>query len=225
MSLRTFLVSLAVIASACGGSTEGSPTQASGGTEPSSVAEAAGDGIGSTLGGCPEHEAADGAACDTQGRLCNWKRSDGARATGWCQSGGKWRVVVGPASPCPETPTTHQASQFGGDPAPECTAGLTCVYPSTPLGGGMKCTCTAAGLWNSLCSSNEDGWKDAPRAGEPACHELGVCGGGTGCIGTCSGTIAPGPNGTSSQPEGQTHKSCGCGEDGLMYCAVEACGG
>jgi hypothetical protein len=180
------------------------------------------DGVGPTVGGCPAAEPRAGTACTVRGRLCKWTQSCGAVDTGWCTAGGTWRVATGTCKAgCPAEPTVSQGiggapmNVDGGEPGPtsvgpSCTSGLTCTYPSTPLGGGESCSCNG-GQWNSLCSSLDDGWVPAPSRATGECKELAPCGGQSGCGDSCP-SAAP--------------RECGCGPDGLMYCQIkESCGG
>ena len=178
-------------------------------------------GIGPTLGGCPESEPAAGDACDVAGRMCSWTRTcaDGgdtkATNTGWCTAAGKWRIVVKEcAEGCPEKLAVTVPSQFGGPPDAHCKPGLECSYPSTPMGSGLKCTCSATSdgrtVWPQVCEGWDDGWKPAPGPfpREQSCVELAPCAGSSGCRGGCS-------DGKSMQ--------CGCAEDGKLYCSVREC--
>lgn len=169
------------------------------------------DGVGPTLGGCPATEPAAGSSCDVAGRLCKWTQSCGAGDVGWCSASKKWEVAVGNCQPgCPaERPWGVQVGQDGPPPDDKCTAGLECSYHSTPLDGAVKCHCSATSdgrtRWG-LCDSWDDGWKPAPGKSGGACGDLATCGGRSGCGSSC-------PN---AEP-----RECGCGQDGVLYCAIK----
>jgi len=197
-----FLIFCAGLA-ACGGTV--GETAASAGAAPPP------DGVGTTLGGCPAAEPTAGSPCTVAGRLCTWTQSCGAGDVGWCTANKQWQVSVGICQPgCPaERPGPSLGSQEGPPPDAKCTAGLECSYRSTPLDSAAKCRCSAAQdgrtVWG-LCDSWDDGWKPAPGTSGGACGDLATCGGRSGCGSTC-------PN---AEP-----RQCGCGQDGVLYCAVK----
>jgi hypothetical protein len=99
----------------------------------------------------------------------------------------------------------------GAPPGAVCVAGTQCFYPSTPLDPGVKCTCQAQSdgstQWG-VCDSWNDGWVPAPPPGTADCGELKKCSGGQGCGDSCPN---PAP------------RTCGCGDDGLLYCEIGKC--
>jgi len=153
--------------------------------------------------------------------MCSWTRACGdagdatATNTGWCAATGKWRIVVKTCDEgCPAERAVTVPSQFGPPPDAKCKPGLECKYPSTPMSSGIKCTCreTSDGrtTWPQVCEGWDDGWKPAPGPYPPSqdCVELAPCAGSSGCGTMCSGGKS---------------MSCGCAEDGKLYCSIREC--